>query len=189
MARPADGTFLPDVTQYCNVLKTHTSGQARRYSEIFFGAAMIVIATHIGATLLATMALVGHRNWPPLVVGGLLFIESIVLLFGFGCHRWIHHHRLTKLWAISRLLAEINRSVRSLENLGSGYLFRLRLPAELIPLLRTINICIYGRFASLVTHPGRTFAINTYGTGWRTRARRRARSLIMDIIVTLRRGG
>ncbi|WP_295393033.1 hypothetical protein [uncultured Thiodictyon sp.] len=69
-------------------------------------------------------------------------IELIALGIGFGTHQWIHWAAPSRNWALARLLAEINRSVRALGNLHMplDYLFRLRLPDGLASLLRTLNI-------------------------------------------------
>ena len=140
---PSSGTGLPDVARYCGAVQEHVSAQAQRHSEAFFRAAMVVIATHITATLLATLALAGHRiPFLQPAVAWLLGFELVVLWLGFLRHRWLHHRHPSRIWAISRLLAEIHRSVRSLGNLrfDLGYLLRLNLPADLGPLLQTLNI-------------------------------------------------
>ncbi|HYN78966.1 MAG TPA: hypothetical protein VES73_14385, partial [Lamprocystis sp. (in: g-proteobacteria)] len=104
--------------------------------------------THLLATLCATAVLAAHGLggetqhglvlWPLAV----LLIELIALGIGFGTHQWIHRAAPSRNWALARLLAEINRSVRALGNLHMplDYLFRLRLPDGLVSLLRTLNI-------------------------------------------------
>jgi hypothetical protein len=71
----------------------------------------------------------------------MLVVELVLLAIGFGVHLWLHIARPSKFWAVSRLLAELNRSVRSLGQLHVylEYLFRLGLPPNYVPLLRTLN--------------------------------------------------
>ena len=145
----SDEEALPSVAEFCGVAKAHVSASARRYSELFSWGALAVIATHILATISATIALAGNGTHPAepsapiaLWMRGLLGGELILLLFGFLVHLWLHHTSPSRMWALARLLAEINRSVASIGrlHLHLGYLFRLRLPDDLVPLLHTLNI-------------------------------------------------
>jgi hypothetical protein len=147
----AGAMALPSVADFCAAVKQLASAEAKRHSAVFSRAALVVISTHVIATLCATVALTSHMAseagsgpvpathwWMP----ALLAVELVVLIGGFMTHLWLHHAKSLKAWTLSRLLAEINRSVTSLGNLHIylEYLFDLRLPADLRPLLRTINI-------------------------------------------------
>ena len=147
----ADAGVLPSVSQFCGAVKQHASAEAKRHNELFSRAALVVVGTHVLATLCATVVLAAHgareaEAAPDRQTGfwilGLLALEFALLACGFMMHRWLHHAKSQKSWAISRLLAEINRSVTALGNLHIhlAYLFGLRLPRELSPLFHTINI-------------------------------------------------
>ncbi len=139
---------LPEVQAYVAAVKAHCSGEAAKSRQRFGRAAWIVIGTHLLATLGATVVLAGHglggdghhghATWPLVV----LLVELLALGIGFGTHHWMHHAAPSRNWAQWRLLAEICRSVRALGDLHLplDYLFRLRLPDGLVPLLRTLNI-------------------------------------------------
>ena len=60
LPKTSDEEALPGVSEFCGVAKLHVSARARRHSKLFSGAALAVIATHILATLCATVALAGH---------------------------------------------------------------------------------------------------------------------------------
>src|ERR1041385_12526 len=155
LAAPAmpGGIGFPRVAEFCGVVKTHASREAKRLRNRFGQAALIIIGTHIVATLCATLALSSHRSHDmsipqtqsqplPVWTLALLGLELGLLVSGFGVHTWLHRKHPSKLWALARLLAEINRSVRALGGFHfyPAYLFQLRLPSELRPLLRTVNI-------------------------------------------------
>ncbi len=143
---PAKGG-LPNVGQFCGVVKEHVSKLATYYTALFNIAALLIIITHILATLFATLALLFHlldkegfhlHSW----IAWLLGIELVALFAGCSTHVWFHRGHPSGRWALSRLLAEINRSVRGLGRLHTypDYLLNLNLPQELRPLLRTLNI-------------------------------------------------
>ena len=144
----SDEEALPERWQFCGVAKAHVNASARRYSELFSWGALAVIATHILATISATIALAGNGTHPaepsaPIALwmrtAGWRTDPAFVRL---SRAVWLHHTSPSRMWALARLLAEINRSVASIGrlHLHLGYLFRLRLPDDLVPLLRTLNI-------------------------------------------------
>lgn len=147
-AAPSPG--LPSLDDYCASLKKAASQQANWLRKVFVAAALIIIATHIAATALATIALVGHgppdaAHHSPLIPA-LLGLELISLVCGFGVHQILHRSRAVQKWAIARVIAEINRSIQALGDLpvNLDYLFTLPLPDKLQPLLRTLHFLKLG---------------------------------------------
>lgn len=165
---PATGGELPNVAEFAGAVGESVSYLARRYSTFFITAALVIIVTHIFATLFATLVLAGHTahpeaapspvgapaaapptaqshdvpDWVVLLLSLLLSLELLVLGIGFSVHLVLRFTHPSQTWALARLLAEISRSVRSLGDfhLYLEYLFRLRLPTPLVPLLRTLNV-------------------------------------------------
>lgn len=148
---------LPSVEDFCGVVKKHVSDLARKYSQYFSYAALAILVTHVFATFCATVVLASHgspgSHGSPDSDGGttnqgspwtirLLAGELVFLSVGFTVHVLLHKKRVSAIWALNRLLAEINRSVRSLGliHLPLDYLLGLQLPSKLVPLLRTLNI-------------------------------------------------
>jgi len=154
---------LPTVQQFAATVKAHASAEAKKQRQRFGRAAWIIIGTHLLATLGATAVLAGHglgghdahgpAAWPLAV----LLLELLALGIGFGTHWWIHRAAPSRNWAHARLLAEINRSVLALGNLHLplDYLLRLRLPDDLGPLLRTLNILHLRSTRAQRDHPWR----------------------------------
>ena len=152
MQAPPSGSALSSIGQFADAVKGHASQRAALQRKLFGYAALVVIFAHILATLAATMVLAEHGApdsvatetnpspafWIPITLG----MELVFLLSGFSVHKWLHKWHVAREWAIARLTAEINRSVQCLGQLHTplDYLFRLRLPPELTPLLRTLNI-------------------------------------------------
>lgn len=150
IAAPAAASGLPTVREFTAAVKDHVSRRARRYSTWFGRFALIVILTHIVATILAAGVLAWHPNGGGdelahratenlLVI--LIIVESVMLCVGLTAHLIMHWGGPSSLWADSRLLAEINRSITSLGQLDlyPEYLFWLHLPRKMRPLLRTLN--------------------------------------------------
>jgi hypothetical protein len=76
------------------------------------------------------------------VILWLLGIELLSLAVGFGVHYSLHHSHACHRWAMSRLVAEVARSVIAFGSVHVylEYLFALPFPSALRPLLRTINV-------------------------------------------------
>ena len=144
MQPPCPTKGLPTINQFADVVKHHFSAVAARQRKRFENAALMIIGTHIGATLCATVVLAGAGShgalerspvemaWPLV----LLAIELVALASGYLTHKWLHKARPSRQWAVARLTAEIHRSVQCLgkAHMPLDYLFRLRLPSELLPL-------------------------------------------------------
>jgi hypothetical protein len=140
--RPANPADTP-IVDYCKALKTAGSQQAKWQRQLFTAVATIIIGTHILATILAVFALLSHhheatRGFLPALLGA----ELAALALGFGVHQYLHRSRAPQVWAMSRLVAELARSVLAIGNLYLylEYLFWLQFPQSLEPVLETIGI-------------------------------------------------
>lgn len=147
---------LPSADEYTAALKTFAGGVARGHQTWFRYAALIIILTHLLATLLAALVLVirpspaagsgapapAVYHAPPPWALGLLGGELLLLATGFGVGAYLRRHHAVTRWALGRLVAEITRSVRSAGNfhVHLEHLFWLPLPARLQPLLRTLDV-------------------------------------------------
>jgi hypothetical protein len=139
---PADGPpRLPKAREYSDAWKEITGGQANWRRRLFKTAALAIIGTHVAATCCAVAALKLHAGT---FILWLLAFEAVLLACGFGVHRHLHHSRAARVWAVSRLLTELARSVRAAGVFHGrlDYLFVLPLPADpdLLPLLRTVDV-------------------------------------------------
>jgi hypothetical protein len=74
----------------------------------------------------------------------LLCFELFLLAIGFAVHQILHHSGGARHWAVTRLTAEVTRSVRSIAGRHQqlDYLFRLPFPLWLRPVLRTLNVLL-----------------------------------------------
>lgn len=128
--------------EFLDALNHLGDGVATWKRRLFKSQAFTVIGAHLLATLCALIALKLHPEKPSILLPSLLGIEVILLLAGFWVHHLIHHSHLVRVWATSRLTAEIARSVGSLRahHVHLDYLFTLPFPESLQPLLRTVNV-------------------------------------------------
>jgi hypothetical protein len=140
-----DLTGVPETAAFCQVLKTFASQQARWQQRLFRIAALIIISTHVGASVLAVLAMKPHE--PSASHGSmsaiLLITELALLVIGWlGVHEFLHFSGATVVWGMARLVAEIGRSVIALTGVPGylAHLFTLPIPASLRPLLRTLNV-------------------------------------------------
>jgi len=152
---------IPLRDEYCDTLSTLATQQAEGKQRLFKTAAGLIIATHIAATVLATTALsmhtveashgadatetLGHAqsaDSSPTLVLCLLVAEFVLLGVGFAVHNSLHHSHAVREWAMSRVVCELVRSLRAIgsRHLYLEHLFRLHLPHEIRPLLRTLNV-------------------------------------------------
>ena len=76
------------------------------------------------------------------LVPALVILELLTLLFGWSWHIYAHTSAAVRQWANARVVSELARSTRSLEDyyLHLEHLFRLQLPWNFRHLLRTINV-------------------------------------------------
>jgi len=141
--RLAEGGAPPSVEDYAARMKMHGSERADQRRRAFASAAWVIIGTHVGATLLAAAAL--KVPWPRVVLA-IIAVEVVLLVLGLARHLRLHHDRTTFDWALTRLCAEIARSVSAFAPVPRPlqHLLALPLPAELRALLRTVNVLHLG---------------------------------------------
>jgi hypothetical protein len=137
---------IPPATDLIAALKRWGSTTSHEHQRSFKNAAKWILGTHILATLLATLAVALHGPLgDSLTAEGIIFavllFELGVLLIGFGVHRKLHHSHAAGIWAHARLVAELARSMNAVAevHIYPEQLFRLPLPRNLRPLLRTIS--------------------------------------------------
>ena len=147
---------IPRHGEYCDALVKLATHQAEGRQRLFKLAAGLIIITHIAATVLAASALALHSS-PDLhqvsdhsaddptshwLVLSLLLVELVFLVLGFGVHHLLHHSHAVQEWAISRVVCELVRSMRAIgtRHLYLEHLFRLQLPSDYRPLLRTLSV-------------------------------------------------
>lgn len=130
-------TREPDIADFARGLKDLGSGQAKLEKTLFKIAALIIILAHVAATLLAVLAL----KLSGAIIPWLLGIELVLLGAGFCIHLFLHNTHRVERWALSRLAAEVARSVTSIGpfHIYLEHFFSLPFPPSLRPLLRTIS--------------------------------------------------
>jgi hypothetical protein len=129
---------LPQIDDYTRGLKNLASGHANWGRKHFTAAAFLIIGAHVAATILAVFALKFHGG----PIAWLLGVELLMLAVGFSVHQYLHWTHRVQRWALSRLAAEVARSVSSIGrfHIYLQYLFTLPFPPALRPLMRTINV-------------------------------------------------
>lgn len=135
---PGSGAVPSNVSAYYGALKQLASDSANKQRKYFKRAASIVIGAHLAATVIAVVALILHSGIIPLLLVG----ELSLLACGFGMHQYIHRTHAVEKWALSRLIAEVARSVASIGKFHTylEYLFALPFPQNVRPLLRTVSV-------------------------------------------------
>lgn len=130
---------LPTLDDYIGRLKAHASRQAGQRSRFFSSAALVIIGTHVTATLLATASL--KVPWSG-VVFAMIAVEVVLLSLGLITHLRLHHDRVSHDWALARLTAEVARSAASFAQVPQPlrHLLAMPLPHSLRAVLRTMNV-------------------------------------------------
>ena len=98
--------------------------------------------THVMATVLAVLALRLHGG---AITLWLLGAELALLATGFLVHQYLHGSDACQAWAISRLLADLARSVSAIGTVRASldYLFTLPFPpAPRVPFARRSVQCV-----------------------------------------------
>lgn len=145
------GAALPPLPEYADRLRRHGTERAGLRRRTFRNAALVIIGTHVVATVLAAIALRFDLLAPWLGIGGttasavvvaVVLVELALLASGLYIHGKLHRDESALDWATSRLCAEVARSARAYSPLpfAIGYLQTLPFPQELLPLLRTLNV-------------------------------------------------
>jgi hypothetical protein len=129
---------IPPVADYCQALKDFASHAALGRQSRFKTAALVIIGTHILATTLAVIAAYTHNEALPWLLG----VELVLLAIGFRTHNSLHRSHSARVWGMSRLAAEIGRSVQAMNAVPCdlAHLFRTPLPDSLGALTRTLNV-------------------------------------------------
>jgi hypothetical protein len=128
-------------------LKATNSKTALGWKRAFGHAAAVIIVAHVLATALATVAVIWHGfhrddgDHHEVWLAALLAVELACLGTGLVVHHLLHKSEPARVWAMSRLVAEVARSVQALRDrhFQLGYLFQLPLPERLRPVLRTLS--------------------------------------------------
>lgn len=130
---------LPGVTDYCRALKALGSRQADWQRQLFRTVAATILGSHLLATFCAVLAMKLHH---PVALPVLLGSELVLLAIGFGVHQYLHRSHACGVWAVSRTVAEIGRSVSAMgaAHVYLEHLFHLPFPAGFRPLLRTLSV-------------------------------------------------
>jgi len=129
------------IDDYLAGLKKTGSEQAELKRNFFRRAAFFIIGAHLCATAFAGFALMTKDHHDP-IVRWCLGAELLLLLIGCVSHVILHNSHAVRVWAMSRLVAEVARSVKAMGKIHVhlGYLFVLPFPPLLRPLLRTVNV-------------------------------------------------
>jgi hypothetical protein len=129
---------IPTLEPYCTALKDFASGQARGKQAFFRYSAITIVGTHFLATLCAVLALWIEND----AVTWLLVVELALLGIGQWTHRALHRSHAPVVWGMSRVAAELARSVLPLASVATylSHLFTLPMPESVRPLLRTLNV-------------------------------------------------
>ncbi|MFN0125082.1 MAG: hypothetical protein ACKV19_00150 [Verrucomicrobiales bacterium] len=134
-----DRCELTDAMNYRNTLKSFSSRTSAHRQSRFKLAALIIVVAHVLATALALGAMRTHGG---AALRWFLGVELSFLAIGLAYHWWLHHSEAAKEWAMSRLSAEVARSVIPLAGVPRSlrHLLDLPMPDDLGPLLRTLDV-------------------------------------------------
>jgi hypothetical protein len=130
---------IPNAAAIVDHLKSLGSAHASWKQRFFKRLALVILGTHLLATMLAVFALMPDVGpWLAWFLG----LEIILLVTGFAVHLRLHQSRAVEDWAKFRLLAEIARSVQGVgsSHIYLRHLFALPLPASFLPLMRTLSV-------------------------------------------------
>lgn len=129
---PSAQSYIAQIQQFASRRSTAHGGRFRR-------SAVAIIGFHLLATALALW--VGQFDdglFPLIFLGG----ELLMLSAGLSVHVHLHHSAQSRVWALTRLVAEIMRSLAAVERFGGslGYPLALPIPDTLVPVLRTCAV-------------------------------------------------
>ena len=138
---------FPSVEKFCNTIKEGASVAAAGHKKRFRTAAGWIIVAHILATIFASAALALHHFRERFVfvealIIAFLAVEIALLVWGLWWHNYLHRRHAARLWAVSRVVAELGRSVQAIgaRHVHLQHLFLLQLPHRFRYLFRTLNV-------------------------------------------------
>ncbi len=138
---------LPSVQHFCDAVKTAAGTAAEGHQKRFQNSAFWIITGHVAATIFASVALMLHHFHKDnliveMIIMTLLGFEVLFLGRSFWRHRDLHHGHAAQSWALSRVVAELGRSVQATgkRHLYLEHLFRVPLPKRLRYLLQTLTV-------------------------------------------------
>lgn len=136
---PPAAAALPAAGDYIDAARRFASAKTRRHSGLFKRAAIAIIMLHIAATLLAALA---TKVEPAAGIALLLAAELVLLGCGLVIHHRLHRGAAARSWAVTRLLAEALRSMKSVSQtaVSLDYARTLAFPASFQPVLRTAAV-------------------------------------------------
>ncbi|MGE0551886.1 MAG: hypothetical protein AB7R55_00520 [Gemmatimonadales bacterium] len=139
----ADLAASTSVDDYYDALKTFGTQVADWRKTVFRLAALVIIGSHVAATIMAAYGSTLPHTGPGLgILQALLAAELVTLSVGWLTHTYLHRSRASEIWAMSRLTAEVARSGLAVRDVPEylSHLFTLPLPHSLRPILRTVNV-------------------------------------------------
>jgi len=138
---------FPSVEKFCNTIKEGASVAAAGHKRRFRTSAAWIIFAHILATIFASAALALHHFRERFVfvealIIAFLAVEIGLLVWGLWWHNYLHRRHAARLWAVSRVVAELGRSVQAIgaRHVHLQHLFLLQLPHRFRYLFRTLNV-------------------------------------------------
>ncbi|MEZ4585612.1 MAG: hypothetical protein R2909_04325 [Gemmatimonadales bacterium] len=137
----ADLTKSASAGEYYGALKTFGTQVADWRKNVFRLAAVVIIGSHVAATIMAAWGIsISHSEVE--LLQSLLVAEVATLAVGFLTHFYLHRSRASEVWAMSRLTAEVARSGLAVRDVREylSHLFNLPLPHSLRSVLRTVNV-------------------------------------------------
>jgi hypothetical protein len=137
----ADGRSESLVAGYATAIKGIASPLAKAMHQEFKLKAIVIIGTHIIATVLASIVM-AFNGLSEVYILAILGAELLMLSVGVWTHRMLHRSRISHRWAEARLLAEVTRSTLAIGDLHVylTHFFSLPFPRAIRPILRTINV-------------------------------------------------
>jgi len=133
---------LDDAETYSRLLMEQADQTSKWKQRGFNASALVIVVTHVLATVGAVIALTQDAHFTTEVLTWLVGAEFALLLVGLCTHTAMHVFAFASHWALARLVAEIGRSCYSLRFV-TGYpqhFSALPLPDEVRGLVRTLVV-------------------------------------------------
>lgn len=129
----------PSIASYCAAIDDVGNDGANTLRQHFNRSVRFVIVAHVLATVLSLAVSNRTGSWVPV----LMAFELLLLAAGFTLHHHLHKAQAVKRWALCRLVSEIVRSVKAMENFHyylEPHFVLVQHQPELRHLLRTLNV-------------------------------------------------